>query len=152
MNESDLKRLAVKYLNFNIRFACWNAQHLENMFNTNGRGNRELSQRQFALMLVITESGIDTISGLEKQFHISKSSLSLTIKKMVEAGYVLKKQFETDKDGRMFHIVLTEKGLDVLDKFKDSICQSLIDFANNASNDERDKFIKCINFFESMGI
>jgi DNA-binding MarR family transcriptional regulator len=152
MEESEIKKLALKYLRFSIHFACWNAQHLENMFNINGKGNKELSQRQFGLMLVISESGIDTISGLEKLFHISKSSLSLTIKKMTDAGYVSKKQFDSDKDGRIFHIVLTEKGLNVLDKFRDSICQSFVEFLSRAQKDEREKFIKCIEFFEAIGI
>lgn len=150
MNESELKNLAFKYLNFNVRFACWNAQYLENMFNTNGRGNKELSRRQFALLLVISESGIDTVSGLEEQFHISKSSLSLTIKKMEETGYVLKKQLDSDNDGRIFHIVLTEKGINVLGKFRDLICKSFIEFTSNLNSAERDKFLKCIDLLESI--
>jgi len=152
MDESNLKKYAIEYMNFNIRFACWNAEHLEYMFNTNGKGNKELSQRQFALMLVITEFGIDTISGLEEKFHVSKSSLSLTVKKMEELGYVVKKRFPDDADGRVLHIALTENGTMLLDKFRDSIYKSFVAYIGHMSKKNQEIFIKCMEYLKSLDI
>lgn len=71
--------------------AVWHNVHFENYFNINGKNKNGITMHQFNILSTIYYAQINTISSLENVFGISKSSLSITVKKLENDGYILKK-------------------------------------------------------------
>ena len=105
----DIPKLINDLLSFNMRLGCI----MRNKFNVNGKGQFEISMRQFQILLALRLNSIDSISGLEQLFNISKSSLSLTISKMEKSGFIHKEQLPDDKDKRTVHLKITSKGEEI---------------------------------------
>ena len=149
-NKNYLEVIAEKFLDFTTSFACWGAEHVKTKFNTNGKRGFALSERQFSILAKIDKTKIDTVTELEKTFHISRSSLSLTIKKMEDAGYVEKRQYEEDNDARIYHIIITKKGQEILDTIRKDIISNLIEYFSTLSDDKKQKLSEVVDFLEEI--
>ena len=132
--DKDITKLINDLLTFYVRLGCI----LRNKFNVNGKGQFEISMRQFQILIALRHGDIDNISGFEELFNISKSSLSLTISKMEKAGLLYKTQFPNDKDKRTIHLRLTSKGEEITKKFDEIICESFTDFYNTLNEKQKE--------------
>ena len=130
----DIPKLINDLLSFNMRLGCI----MRNKFNVNGKGQFEISMRQFQILLALRLNSIDSISGLEQLFNISKSSLSLTISKMEKSGFIHKEQFPDDKDKRTVHLKITSKGEEITKMFDEIICQSFTDFYKTLNEKQKE--------------
>lgn len=130
----DIPKLMNNLLTFNMRLGCI----MRNKFNVNGKGQFEISMRQFQILLALRLNSIDSISGLEQLFNISKSSLSLTISKMEKSGFIHKEQLPDDKDKRMVHLKITSKGEEITKKFDEIIYQSFTDFYKTLNEKQKE--------------
>lgn len=130
----DIPKLINDLLSFNMRLGCI----MQNKFNVNGKGQFEISMRQFQILLALRLNSIDSISGLEQLFNISKSSLSLTISKMEKSGFIHKEQLPDDKDKRTVHLKITSKGEEITKKFDEIICQSFTDFYKTLNEKQKE--------------
>ena len=130
----DIPKLINDLLSFNMRLGCI----MRNKFNVNGKGQFEISMRQFQILLALRLNSIDSISGLEQLFNISKSSLSLTISKMEKSGFIHKEQLPDDKDKRTVHLKITSKGEEIIKKFDEIICQSFTDFYKTLNENQKE--------------
>ena len=130
----DIPKLINDLLSFNMRLGCI----MRNKFNVNGKGQFEISMRQFQILLALRLNSIDSISGLEQMFNISKSSLSLTISKMEKSGFIHKEQLPDDKDKRTVHLKITSKGEEITKKFDEIICQSFTDFYKTLNEKQKE--------------
>lgn len=130
----DIPKLINDLLSFNMRLGCI----MRNKFNVNGKGQFEISMRQFQILLALRLNSIDSISGLEQLFNISKSSLSLTISKMEKSGFIHKEQLPDDKDKRTVHLKITSKGEEITKKFDEIICQSFTDFYKTLNEKQKE--------------
>lgn len=130
----DIPKLINDLLSFNMRLGCI----MRNKFNVNGKGQFEISMRQFQILLALRLNSIDSISGLEQLFNISKSSLSLTISKMEKSGFIHKEQLPDDKDKRTVHLKITSKGEEITKKFDEIICQSFTDFYKTLNENQKE--------------
>lgn len=130
----DIPKLINDLLSFNMRLGCI----MRNKFNVNGKGQFEISIRQFQILLALRLNSIDSISGLEQLFNISKSSLSLTISKMEKSGFIHKEQLPDDKDKRTVHLKITSKGEEITKKFDEIICQSFTDFYKTLNEKQKE--------------
>ncbi len=130
----DIPKLINDLLSFNMRLGCI----MRNKFNVNGKGQFEISMRQFQILLALRLNSIDSISGLEQLFNISKSSLSLTISKMEKSGFIHKEQLPDDKDKRIVHLKITSKGEEITKKFDEIICQSFTDFYKTLNEKQKE--------------
>lgn len=133
-SNENIPKLINDLLTFNIRLGCI----MRNKFNVNGKGQFEISMRQFQILLALRLDNTDSISGLEQLFNISKSSLSLTISKMEKAGLILKEQLPDDKDRRMVHLRITSKGEEITKKFDEIICESFTDFYETLNEKQKE--------------
>lgn len=79
--------------------------------------NRELTIHQIYIMKVIKKNPDINLTSLGNCLNLAKSSISLTINKLVEEGYVLRK--EDPNDRRNKYIVLSEEGERVMNESKD---------------------------------
>jgi DNA-binding MarR family transcriptional regulator len=150
MEKEVRERIAQRIVMFMINMSCWSAGRMRSRFNINGKGGLELSERQFGVLLVIKSSGMNTITELEKAFGISKSSLSLTIKKMEQNGLVEKKQFASDNDGRVYHIVITKAGEEILEKFIFEVVDSISEYLTRFPDDMLSKIEGNISDFDKL--
>ena len=117
--------------------AVWNNMHFENYFNINGKNKNGITMHQFNILSTIYYAQINTISSLENVFGISKSSLSITVKKLENDGYILKKN-GIDEDGRKVYLEVTDKGIEEI-KIKEKIMYELFrNFFNSLSEDNKE--------------
>lgn len=114
MSDELVGKLAEKLLEFNLKLSCWQTMNYGKEFNVNGKNDLPLTRRQFEILILAYKLELSTVSEIEDVLKISKSSLSLTIGKLVEDGYLRKESYEDKEDKRKVHIYITEKGIDVL--------------------------------------
>lgn len=136
-SNENIPKLINDLLTFNMRLGCI----MRNKFNVNGKGQFEISMRQFQILLALRLNSIDSISGLEQIFKISKSSLSLTISKMEKSGFIRKEQHPDDKDKRIVHLKITSKGEEITKKFDEILYESFTDFYKTL-NEKQKEYLK----------
>ena len=127
----DAKDMYIKLFNFSVNMAVWHTTHFENYFNINGKNNEGLTLHQFRIISAIFYAKMNTISQMENIFGISKSSLSITIKKLEKEGYIVKKS-GVEYDGRKVFIEVTEKGIKEKFIYDDIKAYSERSFGNKA--------------------
>lgn len=112
MEKDYSEGLAGKLLEFMLKFGQWSSFNYNNQFNKNGKSNICLTQRQYSILFLMQKLGISTVSEFESITCISKSSLSLTLSKLVEEGYITKKSPSSEDDGRKVYFCIAEKGVE----------------------------------------
>ena len=140
-SQENLSKLVNDFFAFNMRLGCF----MRNKFNINGKGQFEISMRQFQILIALRHGDIDNISGFEELFNISKSSLSLTITKMEKSGLLYKTQLPNDKDKRTVHLRLTSKGEEITKKFDEIICEAFTDFYKTLNEKQKENLKIGIN-------
>lgn len=91
-------------------------------------GNEELnrlSMNQYYYIISIAKLGSPSFSDLARAMNFSKPSVTATVNKLIQMGYVTKSQSVEDK--RLFHIQLSEKGKKLINAEE----QFYTDFARN---------------------
>lgn len=81
-------------------------------------GAPEINLTQFQYISVINQNQDLTFTSMAQALHLSKPAVTSIIHKLIEQGYVYKKQ--SDSDRRVFHIYLTEAGKQVAEAYEDS--------------------------------
>jgi len=79
-----------------------------------------LSDAEFSGLTLNLLMYIEAVYGLEnpslvdvaKSLHVSSASASIAVQKLIDTGFVKKKQSDSDK--RVFHIEVTQKGEDLI--------------------------------------
>ena len=135
--------------NLLINIAIWRTMTFENYFNINGKNNDGLTLHQFNILSAIFYAGINTISSLENILGISKSSLSITIKKMEKEGYITKKS-GIDSDGRKVYIEITEKGINEMNEKNKMMYKLFKNFFNSLSEDDKNNLSEGIESFSKI--
>jgi len=108
-NEKNIE-ICNKFLMFAFHLKCWmNANYLKK-FNINGKGDFELTERQFEILITLKFLKNGTISDLEDRLHVTSSSLSTTTSKMVKLGYIKRVLPKGNEDRRKTYLNITKKG------------------------------------------
>lgn len=111
MKATGGKEIAKRLIALNVNLICWSRGHLEQAFQVNGKGEGEkLTIQQFHLMVHILEANLNTVSDLAQALHLSKSSTSLAVTKLVSKGHLRREEPMPSEDGRKSYFFLTEKG------------------------------------------
>lgn len=124
----DVKELGKIIMEFNFEIARWNTCNYKKEFNVNGKGINRLTSRQFDILLVLYKQGYSTVSQFENMINISKSSISLTLAKLVKEGYLRREQPEGMGDGRKVYFYITEKGMQVVEEVRERVIEMFCDF------------------------
>lgn len=105
----------------------------------------------FNMMEIHTLTYIDdspgiTATQLAKRWHKSKSAISQTIKKLMEAGYVEKRHLECDKKSACLYVTEKGKRLSTVHKAYDiaDITQTAAYLAEQCSEEDLDAFYRII--------
>lgn len=107
---------------------------LENMFYfndvfikhiiTTGKHNEKLKevynkigQRQWDILFILTNTNLNTTSAIGKELCLSKSSISLTVSKMVNTNIIEKSYSDNEDDSRIVVLKITNKGKKLYNDF-----------------------------------
>ena len=140
-NKEEMKVLVESLFDF----GSYIGQYIRDKFNINGKNNCELSMRQFRILMALYKLNADSISRLEDTFKISKSSLSLTI-----SGLIYKEHNPEDSDKRTVHIKLTPKGIELIEKFNDTIYNVFFDFYNSLDSSRQNDLKTGIKYLKNV--
>lgn len=101
-----------------------------------------LTFHQFHIMKLIKKNPQINLTALCSDLNLSKGSLSLTINKLVEEGYVLRKENASDR--RHIDIILSEEGEKILAATKDKSRQIFSLLTASLSEEELEDIIESL--------
>ena len=152
MENEESREIAEKLVEFNIRLGHWKAQVYDKEFNVNGKSKDkpELTSRQFGILFLIYHNKLRTVSELVRVINISKSSVSLTVSKLTEEGYLRKKQPRRGEDGRKVNIEITAKGKHSVEELTQTIVEVYNTFLQTLSVEQKNMLIQGVNCFDAV--
>lgn len=112
--------------------------------------NGKISQRQFKILGALEFTKLNTISELAEKMHISKSTLSIIISKMIKSGYVTKSRPDNEPDKRKVYFYPTEKGIEILKAKSEANTNNFKAFYNSISPHQRENFRKAVNILRGL--
>lgn len=111
MNTTDGKTLAKQFIELHLNMAKWGKAYIEQkQASCEGAFACKMPTVRQLQMLGMIQNGMNTVSLLSERLGLSKSSISLTLSKMVKNGYIVKEQPGQGDDGRKAYLHLTELG------------------------------------------
>lgn len=135
-SNDEVVKIVSRIVKFFINFIDTTREVCKGEFNINGNNN-SLTKNQFFILVAIDLYNYNTISKLEKFFHSSGSTISITISKLVKDGYLYKIYPSEDEDGRVIYIRLTEKGIDILKETEKGLKQVIKKFIESLEENKR---------------
>lgn len=150
-NEKNLE-LCNKFLTFLFHLKCWMNANYMKKFNINGKGDFELTERQFEILITLKFLNNGTISDLEEKLHVTSSSLSTTISKMVKLGYIKRSYPKGHEDRRKTYLNITDKGINIIDDVHKRLIHAIDYFYETLKDDQKrffsDGIDKLVKIFE----
>ena len=139
MENYDIRELAEKMMQFFFQIGHWKTVYYDKKFNVNGKGNNcgMLTARQYSILFLVYKFGINNISQMRDTLEISKSSLSITISRLVNEGYLEKCQPEGSQDGRKVHLQITAKGKEKIDEMYENMISVFVAFFSTLDSSQR---------------
>lgn len=137
MDDSYTKGLGEKLVNFMAKLEHWNSNHFGKQFDKNGKSEFELTHRKYTILFLMQKINIATVSEFETMTCISKSSLSLTLAKLVEDGYISKQEPLSNEDGRKVFFHITPKGTDAYNKACEALDVMFKEFYDSLSASQK---------------
>lgn len=107
------ERLAEKFVLITEVMQIYRNKYVRNAKYSNLK--KEISDRQFVTLCILAYSKKNTISELSKFMHISKSTLSIIMSKMIKKGYLIKTYPAEYDDKRKIYFSLSEEGKKLLE-------------------------------------
>lgn len=101
-----------------------------------------LTAHQLYIMKIIRKNPRINLKSLCKDMLLSKSSMSLTLNKLEEGGYVSRR--ESSRDRRNIDIVLTEKGERILDETVLKVRETFNRMTDDLTIEELDNIKFCL--------
>lgn len=77
-----------------------------------------ISERQFSILQALKFGRKNTISELSELMKISKSTMSIVMKKLIEKGYVYKDEPSGAEDKRKTYFFISDSGIEILEKIR----------------------------------
>ena len=138
------QKLAHKVLNLRLKLGRWMASNYDCNFNKNGKSNSPLTSRQYDILVAVNEWNLHTISDLNKLIILSKSSLSITLNKMVEEGYLTREQAADEDDKRKVYFNITEKGINAYKGLDKIIIAAIEGYYNKLTDKQKKEVEACV--------
>lgn len=144
LNHDEARILGKKILEYNFHHALWFKKRLEQaLFREDG--SMRISPAQLNILWAIRDFGIDTLPQLSAFLITSKSSLSITMTKMVKEGYLCKKMPVEGDDRRKVYFYVTNQGSKLLDSIEKKGVESLAAFCQTLSPAQVQTLDNCLH-------
>ena len=101
--------------------------------------NSGITPDQFNLMNVIKDKPMSTSTNLADEFGVKKSSITSIVRRLVDKNLVTRVYNKSDR--RIIHIELTEKGIEVLEKYKKKLIKQLMPLGSNLTEQDINQLI-----------
>ena len=108
------REIAIKMMYMQDMFLQSNEFCFDHCFDINGKKTGTITKTQATILKIIQTFGKSTISQLEKILPTSKSSLSITLNRLLDGGYV--KRTKDEHDRRIVYFIVTVKGVEAVKK------------------------------------
>lgn len=145
MIDQEATLLADAMIQFAFQQMKWRKTHMDSYFNVNGKGGCEITLRQFQILTLIHNLEINTLTQITEYLNISKSSMSLTISKLEQDGYIRKEQAAQSDDGRRIYFFVTEKGVRLINKIGADFHSKTAEFCASLSTEKRQDLKICLD-------
>ena len=142
--------LCDKVFTFSFMFSEPIIKYFKEYVNFKNRSYKNISLRQFRILYLLKYNEKLTVSEIADSFFISKSSLSITISRMVNDGLIEKTPPSKGQDGRKVYIVLTEKGEEIIDEIYDDIKNAVNASLGKISSSDFKKLEKGLDLLNSI--
>lgn len=136
----DDRDFASWLLKASLRFFTWKTHQFMQEFKVNGKDGRLLTNRQFGVLIAISQLRCNTISKLEKLLPVEGSTVSNAISKLVRNGFLIRKHPDQG-DGRIVYFAITEKGDKVLQQVADNVRVCIRDYFTTLDAAQRQNLI-----------
>ncbi len=147
----NARKIAEELVALNMNILWWNRQHIEKLFNINGKNNmQDLTMRQFHVLMLVQTMNLHTVSELSNWSRISKSSMSIMVSKLKKLGYLYKEQAVDTDDGRKSYFYLTPKGLEVVNQEMERILDSVAQGFSSLGQEEKETFYQHLKELNQM--
>ncbi|MBR1442096.1 MAG: MarR family transcriptional regulator [Firmicutes bacterium] len=142
---NDTAKIANNAFLFMLDFVRDNKMMTIEIVNELPENIRLLTKNQVSLLINIEVFKYNTISKLENFLNSSGSTVSLTVSKLVEKGYLYKEYPKGGDDGRVVIIRLTDKGKDTLREVEKIMKKRTKDYVRNLNENEREDLNKALD-------
>lgn len=122
------KELVEKIISIHSSVLRWGVKNTGDFFDINGKKPHMLTRAQMEYLKTIESLERATISQLEKILYVSKSSISITVSKLVKEGYVRRYKCEDESDGRKIFLELTPEGTKALNEVNERVAERFARF------------------------
>lgn len=118
-------------------------KNMQQLFKVNASSKKQISERQFLILLCIYHYNINTLTEIARVLNLSTGSLSIIVRKLVKSGYLTKKYpDETGSDKRKVYFHITEEGNEVLHELTEDFLNSTRIFIKNLTPEQLHSFVK----------
>lgn len=141
--EDKIEHMVGKLALFFSSFIETNREIVKDEFNIH-KNVDSITKNQFHLLVYIDTFNYDTVSKLETFLNSSGSTVSITISKLVENGYLYKEYPNKTEDGRIVYIRLTDKGKKIIKETKEKVKTLFINYFESLNQEEKKYLNKAI--------
>ena len=149
MEKNEIDDFSELIMSFFIKGSIWCMNYINTMFDKNGKGDNELTMRRDLILTFIENFGYGSVSMFEKHMHLSKSSISLTLNKMVKSGYLYKSSPENDEDKRKIHFYITDKGREAIKNSRAMIKSNIVNLLSKYDDEQFTEIRKAITILDN---
>lgn len=135
MKNDEARALAQKMLDFNFHHALWFKKQLDRVMLFND-DTINITAAKLRILMAISAFDLNTLPALSCFLLTSKSSLSITITKMVKEGYLRKEMPAIGEDGRKIYFHITALGIELLHSIEKKSISALSEFCRELDDSE----------------
>ena len=143
-SDNELEKMNIKMAIFVGVFFKASRDLCRNIFDLNS-DEKPITKNQFYIMYCIYYFEHNTISKLEKFLNSSGSTVSITVSRLVTAGYLKKSYPKFNDDGRAVFIKLTNKGVKMLNMVHTRTKEAFINFIERLDEEGVQNFNSAID-------
>ncbi|MCI8341837.1 MAG: MarR family transcriptional regulator [Firmicutes bacterium] len=135
MLEHEILNLAEKLFFISTVVLRWESRNMNGCYDVNGKKPEIMTKTQIMYSMIISSLENATATDIEKILGLSKSSVSLTVSRMVDEGYVIRRKGD---DGRKSYLALTEKAEMALANARKVLTKKFEDFYIDLNSEQKE--------------
>lgn len=110
--------------------------------------NAKISERQYRILATLAFFKMNTISDIARHMHLSKSTLSIIMSKLIKAGYVTRTEPDDGEDKRRVFFKVTNSAIEIIRIKNEENINCLRDFYYSISEQQRETFRRGVSLLK----
>ena len=126
--------------------ACYQAKRIRDMLPPLPEGVRASFIHYLDVIWSLERQGIRVkVSDISYAMELPRPGVTRTVKEMEEKGYL--KKLASEKDGRVIYITITQKGLELSQKYDEQYFNSLLPYMEEITDEDAECMIQTVEKF-----